>query len=195
MVQIDDTIISLDVFEKKFVCDLLKCKGECCIEGDAGAPLEDDEIEKLKEVLPLIWEDLPQTSKEVIDAQGVSYKDRDGDNVTSIVNGAECVFMYKDENGFAKCAIEKAFLAGKTTFRKPISCYLYPIRIDKYTKYQAVNYHKWKICECAVKNGEKLNVPVYKFLKDPLIQKFGEAWYEQLEIAAEELKDYFKTKK
>ncbi|MBO7202510.1 MAG: DUF3109 family protein, partial [Paludibacteraceae bacterium] len=119
MVQIDDTIISLDVFEKKFVCDLLKCKGECCIEGDAGAPLEDDEIEKLKEVLPLIWEDLPQTSKEVIDAQGVSYKDRDGDNVTSIVNGAECVFMYKDENGFAKCAIEKAFLAGKTTFRKP----------------------------------------------------------------------------
>lgn len=189
MLQIDDTIISLELFERKFICDLATCKGECCVEGEEGAPLEKDEVQKLQEVLPLVWDDLPEASRKVIEEQGVSYTDRDGDDVTSIVNGAECVFVYTDENGYSKCAVEKAFLAGKTDFRKPISCYLYPVRVDKYANYSAVNYHRWSICNCAEILGEKEGVPVYKFLKDPLICKFGEAWYKELEIAAEELKD------
>lgn len=189
MLQIDDTIISLELFERKFICDLATCKGECCVEGEDGAPLEAGEVEKLEDVLSLVWDYLPEASKQVIKDQGVSYMDRDGDDVTSIVNGAECVFVYTDENGYSKCAIEKAFLEGKTTFRKPISCYLYPVRVDRYPHYSAVNYHRWSICNCAEKLGEKEGVPVYKFLKDPLIKKFGYDWYKELEIAAEELKN------
>ena len=188
MLQIDDTIISLDLFDQKFICDLASCKGECCVEGEEGAPLEADEVEKLQEVLPFIFRYLPETSKEVIIQQGVSYTDRDGDAVTSIVNGDECVFAYIDENGYYKCAVERAYLEGKTNFRKPISCYLYPVRVSKYAHHTAVNYHRWGICNCAELLGEKEGIPVYKFLKEPLIAKFGEAWYVQMEIAAEELK-------
>ena len=187
MLQIDDTIISLDLLDKKFICDLAICKGECCVEGEEGAPLEEDEIVKLQEVLPFVLEYIPATSKEIIKKQGVSYIDRDNEPVTSIVNGAECVFMYIDESGCYKCAVEKAFLEGKSSFRKPISCYLYPVRVNKYTNYTAVNYHQWRICECARILGKKEGVEVYKFLKEPLIVKFGEAWYEQLEIAAGEV--------
>ncbi len=186
MLQIQDTVVSLELIERKFICDLPICKGECCVEGEEGAPLEKEEVEKLREVLPLVWDDLPETSKKVIEEQGVSYIDRDGDDVTSIVNGAECVFVYKDENGYAKCAVEKAFLEGKTEFRKPISCYLYPVRVDKHRTFSAVNYHMWSVCECARVLGEKEGVPVYKFLKDPLIQKFGADWYKELEEVAEE---------
>lgn len=188
MLQIDDTIISLDLFDQKFICDLASCKGECCVEGEEGAPLEEEEVEQLKAVLPLVWDDLPEASKQVVEKQGVSYIDGDGDHVTSIVNGAECVFVYTDENGYAKCAIEKAFLEGKTTFRKPISCYLYPVRVQVYNGFTAVNYHRWHICQCAEKLGKEAGVPVYQFLKDPLTRKFGEAWYEQLEEAAQELR-------
>lgn len=190
MLQIQDTIVSLELFERKFICDLATCKGECCVEGEEGAPLETDEVEKLEDVLPIVWDYLPESSKQVIKDQGVSYVDRDGDDVTSIVNGAECVFVYTDENGYSKCAIEKAFLEGKTSFRKPISCYLYPVRVDRYPNYSAVNYHRWHICNCAEVLGEKEGVPVYKFLKDPLIQKFGYDWYKELEIAAEELENF-----
>ena len=188
MLQINDTVISLDLLDQKFVCDLASCKGICCIEGDDGAPLEHSEVKIIEDILPLIWDDLTQKSKDLIQTQGVSYIDKDGEPVTSIVNGAECVFTYTDESGICKCAIEKAYREGKTDFYKPISCHLYPVRIQKYNEYVAVNYHKWSVCNCARKLGKQLKVPVYKFLKEPLIRRFGNDWYEQLEIADKELK-------
>lgn len=189
MLQIEDTVVSFDIFQKNFVCDLNACKGECCVEGDAGAPLLKEEIPLIEALLPLIREDLSEKSLEVIDNQGVYYIDQEGEPVTSIVNGRECVFTYTDEKGINKCAIEKAYREGKTDFYKPVSCHLYPIRVQKYNDFMAVNYHKWNICKCAIKLGNKLEVPVYQFLKEPLIRKFGENWYNQVEIAAEELKN------
>jgi hypothetical protein len=189
MIQIDDTIISLDVFKEKFLCNLDACKGECCIEGDAGAPLEEEEVEQLKKVLPVIWGDLSSEAQAVIEKQGVCYKDEDGDLVTSIVNGKDCVFTCYDEKGCCYCAIEKAYREGKVDFYKPVSCHLYPIRVQKYPEFKAVNYHRWSVCKAAVLLGEKEDVPVYKFLKEPLIRKFGEDWYTELEIAAEEMKN------
>ena len=189
MIQIDDTIISLDVFKVKFLCNLDACKGECCIEGDAGAPLEEEEVEQLKKVLPVIWGDLSSEAQAVIEKQGVCYKDEDGDLVTSIVNGKDCVFTCYDEKGCCYCAIEKAYREGKVDFYKPVSCHLYPIRVQKYPEFKAVNYHRWSVCKAAVLLGEKEDVPVYKFLKEPLIRKFGEDWYTELEIAAEEMKN------
>lgn len=189
MLQIDDTIISLELLDESFVCDLEICKGNCCIEGDDGAPLENSEVQILENILPVIWDDLTEKSKEVIRIQGVSYIDDDGEPVTSIVNGAECVFTYTDDSGICKCAIEKAYRAGKTDFYKPISCHLYPVRLQHYTDYTAVNYHRWNVCSCARKLGGKLGIPVYKFLKEPLIRKFGAEWFDQLEIADAELKN------
>lgn len=188
MLQIDDTIISLELLNEHFACDLAACKGECCIEGDAGAPLEYDEIEKIEEILPLIWDDLSEQSRKVINKQGVSYIDEDDEPVTSIVNGRECVFTYTDESGICKCAIEKAYREGKTDFYKPVSCHLYPVRIQKYHDFLAVNYHRWSICSCAVKAGASQKIPLYTFLKEPLVRRFGSDWYGQLELAAKELK-------
>jgi len=187
MLQIDDTIISLDLFEEKFVCDLASCKGICCIEGDSGAPLEWDEITILEEILPLISDDLSDVSKKLIKKQGIYYIDEDEEPVTSIVNGRECVFTYTDENEVCGCAIEKAFREGRIDFYKPISCHLYPVRLQKYKNNTAINVHCWSVCQCARTNGKNLNVPVYKFLKEPLIRKFGTEWYKQVEVAAEEL--------
>ena len=189
MLQIDDTIISLELLDESFVCDLEICKGNCCIEGDDGAPLENSEVQILENILPIIWDDLTEKSKDVIRKQGVSYIDDDGEPVTSIVNGDECVFTYTDESGKCKCAIEKAYREGKTDFYKPISCHLYPVRLQHYTDYTAVNYHRWKVCNCARTLGSKLGIPVYKFLKEPLIRKFGVEWFDQLEIADTELKN------
>jgi hypothetical protein len=189
MLQIDDTIISLDIFEKTFSCDLSRCRGECCVEGEAGAPLEKEEIPILEELLPIVWDDLSEKSKALITEQGVSYIDEDGDAVTSIVNGCECVFTYFDEKGICKCAIEKAYREGKTDFYKPLSCHLYPIRLEKYPEFTAVNYHKWSVCNSAWELGKKAGIPVYKFLREPLIRRFGKEWYEELETAAFELKE------
>lgn len=189
MIQIDDTIISLDVFKEKFLCNLDACKGECCIEGDAGAPVEKEEVEQLKKVLPVIWEELSPEAQAVIEAQGVCYEDVDGDLVTSIVNGKDCVFTCYDERGYCYCAIEKAYREGKVDFYKPVSCHLYPIRVQNYPEFQAVNYHRWSVCKAAVLLGEKENVPVYKFLKEPLVRKFGQAWYDEMVIAAAELEE------
>jgi len=188
MLQIEDTIISFDVLDKKFLCNLLVCKGACCVEGDAGAPLEWDEIDKIEALLPEIIDDLSEASKEVIREQGVFYFDIENEPVTSIVNGRECVFTFTDENGICKCAIEKAYKAGKTDFQKPVSCHLYPIRVQKYNAFRAVNYHHWNICNCGVALGNEQQLPVFRFLKEPLIRKFGADWYNQLEIAARELK-------
>lgn len=188
MVQIDDVVVSLDVFREKFICNLDACKGQCCIEGDAGAPLEEEEVAELEKVLPVIWDQLSSQAREIIDRQGVCYTDQDGDLVTSIVNGKDCVFTCYDEKGCCYCAIEKAYRDGKVDFYKPVSCHLYPIRVGNYGPYKAVNYHRWDVCKAAVILGQKENVPVYKFLKEPLIRKFGEAWYNEMESVAEELR-------
>ncbi|HHT23548.1 MAG TPA: DUF3109 family protein [Bacteroidales bacterium] len=186
MLQIDNTIISLNLLEECFVCDLSWCKGICCVEGDAGAPLEKAEIETLEKILPEVWDDLPKASQKVIKKQGVYYIDDDGEPVTSIVGNQECVFAYQEKTGIWKCAIEKAYREGRIDFYKPISCHLYPIRLQKYKELTAVNVHRWSVCECARVRGKNLNVPVYQFLKEPLIRRFGKEWYEQLEIAAKE---------
>lgn len=189
MIQIDNVVVSLDVLREKFVCNLDACKGECCIEGDAGAPVELEEVEKLEEVLPVVWVELVARSSCGIVSKAWVYTDRDGDLVTSIVNGKDCVFTCYDEKGYCYCAIEKAYRGGKTDFYKPVSCHLYPIRVGNYGPYQAVNYHRWDVCKAAVLLGKKENVPVYRFLKEPLIRKFGKEWYDELEIAVKELQD------
>lgn len=193
MIQIDDAIIALDIIEENFLCDLSACKGECCVEGESGAPLENEEVKILEQILPLVWDDLAPKAQEVINKQGVAYQDRDGDMVTSIVNGKDCVFTYYDEKGICKCAIEKAYKEGKTDFYKPISCHLYPIRLEKFREFTAVNYHRWRVCKAAVLLGNKEGLKIYQFLKEPLIRKFGDAWYNELCIAADEYKEMKKN--
>lgn len=193
MIQIDDAIVALDIIEENFLCDLSACMGECCVEGESGAPLENEEVEIIEKILPVIWDDLSPKAQQVINAQGVAYKDRDGDMVTSIVNGKDCVFTYYDEKGICKCAIEKAYKEGKTDFYKPISCHLYPIRLEKYREFTAVNYHRWRICKAAVLLGNKEGLRIYQFLKEPLIRKFGDTWYKELCIAADEYKEMKKN--
>ncbi len=189
MIQIDDVIVPLDVFREKFLCDLAACKGACCVEGDAGAPVEKEEVALLEDVLPIVWEDLSAEAQKVIDKQGVVYIDEDGDIVTSLVDGKDCVFTYYNEEGICSCAIEKAYREGKTGFYKPISCHLYPIRVGNYGKYKALNYNRWVVCNAARVLGKKENLPVYKFLKEPLIRRFGKVWYEELVNTAAELKE------
>jgi hypothetical protein len=185
MLEIGKTIISLDILEKHFLCDLLKCKGVCCEEGDSGAPLTKDEAKKLEEVYPFVQEFLSDQNNESIKNQGLYFVDYDGDLVTSLVNNHECVFTFRDENGILKCAIEKAYLDGKIDFRKPISCHLFPIRIKEYKRFDAVNYEKLEICKPGRMCGAAEKIPLYKFLKEPLIRKYGGEWYAQLEIAAD----------
>jgi hypothetical protein len=185
MLQINDTIISLDLLEEHFVCDLASCKGACCVEGDEGAPVLADEVAIIEKLLPLVWDELAPESQQVIEKQGISYLDREGERAISIVNGAECVFTYYDEMETCKCVLEKAFREGRTDFYKPISCHLYPVRTKKFDDFTAVNYHRWHVCVCARKLGSKLKVPVYQFLKEPLIRKYGENWYKQLQLLVE----------
>lgn len=186
MVEIKDTVVSFDLFEEMFCCDIAECKGACCIEGDSGAPLEMDEIAEIEEVLPEIMDMLSPECQEVIERDGVAAIDEQGDLVTPTLNGRECVFSYVDAaDGVRKCAIEKVFREGKTDFMKPVSCHLYPVRLDKYEKFTAVNYHRWDICNCAAQCGKKIGLPLYKFLKEPLIRRFGEDWYHELELAAD----------
>ena len=188
MYQIGDVLISDEVLTERFVCDVEKCMGACCIEGDAGAPIDLDEIMQIEEVLPIIWEQLSIPARKVLNKQGVAYADPEGQLVTSIVNGKDCVFTCYDEKGGCYCALEKAYREGKTKFYKPLSCHLYPIRLKKVGDCDALNYHRWEVCKAAVLLGEQLDVRVYEFLKEPLIRKFGEEWYHELEDAVAELK-------
>ena len=185
MLQIGDALVSLDVVERHFVCNLDACRGACCIEGDAGAPITEEEYRQLQELLPQLLDDLTPAAREVIARQGVAYVDEEGDLVTSIVGGKDCVFTCYGENGRCMCAIEKAFREGRTAFYKPLSCHLYPIRITRYPAFTAVNYHRWKICKAAEVLGRKEGVRVYRFLREPLIRCFGEAWYDELAHTAE----------
>ena len=184
MVKIGNTVVSFELFEQYFCCDLAVCKGCCCVEGDAGAPLTKDEVKQLNDILPLIRPFLTEKAKEVIDNQGVSYIDKDGDYVTSIINGKECVFA-GFENEICFCVLEKAYNQGIISFPKPISCHLYPVRLENFENFTAVNFHRWNLCNSAEKYGKTKKIRAYKFLKNPLIRQFGQDWYAELEQVAE----------
>ncbi len=185
MIEIGRTIISRDVFEKHFVCDILKCKGACCIEGDSGAPLTDEEAIIIEKEYHTFEEHLPGKHKREIKKHGFSVIDSDGDLVTPLVNNRQCAYSFYDERGILKCAIEKAHFDGKLDFRKPISCHLFPIRITEYKRFDAINYEELDICKPGRVCGISEKLPLYKFLKEPLIKKYGEEWYKEVEIAAD----------
>ena len=189
MLQIGSTLVSLDLIEKKFVCNLTRCKGACCVLGDSGAPLDDDELPQLEEAYPNVKPYLREVSIKAIEKDGLWQLDSDGDKVTTLVDNKECVFVVF-EKGVATCGIEKAFFDGKVKFRKPVSCHLYPVRLTKYSSFLAVNYHEWDVCKPALKSGNKLGVPLFVFLKEALVRKFGESWYAELELSAREYLKY-----
>ena len=188
LVEVKDKVVSTEIFERKFVCDLNACKGACCVEGDAGAPLTFEEVDLLKESLEAIKPYMRTEGVAAVEKTGVFYMDDDNEPVTTLVNGAECAFVFFDQQGVSKCAVEQAFLAGKTDFKKPISCHLYPIRVKKYTEFEALAYDEWQICAPACACGEKLDVPVFRFLKEPLIRAYGEEFFKELETVNEEIR-------
>ena len=186
MLQIKDTLVSLDLVERYFVCDLDQCLGECCVEGDAGAPLAPGEREKIEAVLPEVEGDLLPRALQAIREEGSAYVDPDGDLVTQIVDGRDCVYTCYAPGGKCLCALEKAYREGRIPDVKPISCRLYPVRLKEYDGFTAVNFHRWKICRSAEINGRKLGVRAYEFLKGQLTARFGEEWYEELDRTAKE---------
>lgn len=197
MLKVGEVLVSDDIKEKEFVCNLEKCKGACCVEGELGAPLEEDELPIMKEIQEEIKPYLSRDGLKAIKRQGAYVLDEDGDYSTPTIGGRECAYAIYDEQGILKCGIEQAYLDGKTKFRKPISCHLYPIRITKKKDFEAVNYHKWSICSAACALGKSLGIPLYKFLKEPLIRKYGKAWYKELvkQIEQEEEKPVKRNKK
>jgi len=188
MFQLKNTIISEEILEHEFVCNLAACKGACCIDGDAGAPLEPEEVEILNKIFPKIKSYLQPKGIQAIEEQGVFVKGEDGELETPLINGKDCAYTIFDGKT-ALCGIEQAYNEGIVDWKKPISCHLYPIRVKNYKDFSAVNYHKWHICSDACALGKELEVPVYKFLKEPLIRKFGEEWYQELEII---VREYYK---
>ncbi|MEO5600620.1 MAG: DUF3109 family protein [Cyclobacteriaceae bacterium] len=185
MMKVGEVLISDDIRDKEFVCNLEKCKGACCVEGDFGAPLEESELQILEDIYPVVKPYLTAKAVKTIEKQGTHTIDDDGDLCTPVVEGRECVYSTYDKKGILKCAIEQAYNDGKINWKKPISCHLYPIRITKKKNFEALNYHKWHICSPACSLGRELQVPVYKFLKDPLIRKYGVEWYAELEKVIE----------
>lgn len=183
MIQIGSTILSLDVIEKKFACNYAKCKGICCVEGDAGAPLTDEEITQIEQALPDILPLLSPENQKTITQKGIFYIDLDKEKVTSLVNHAECAFVIT-ENSMYSCAIERAWEQGKCELQKPISCHLYPIRIKKYHDFEGVHYDSWHICKDAIVKGNNKGIRVFEFCKTALIRKYGKDWYAELEIIA-----------
>lgn len=184
MLIVGNVIVSDELIRNCFCCDLAACGGECCIEGDAGAPLEPDEIADLEDNYPIFKKYMSEEGVRCVESNGTFDYDMEGEFVTPLLSDEACAYVYY-EDGIAKCAIEKAFLNHEIDFHKPISCHLYPIRIKKLPDYDALNYHRWFVCESACELGEKNNIPVYKFLKGPLIRKYGEEWYRMLEEEVE----------
>ena len=195
IIQVGDVLLSPDIITERFCCDLTVCKGRCCIEGDAGAPVALDEIMEIENMLDTVWSDLSASAQAVVDHQGVAYTDREGDLVTSIVGGKDCVFtcygaIEVDGQTVADCclcALERACRQGKSRFCKPISCALYPIRAKVFSNGTiGLNYHRWDICQCGRDKGRQLDLPLYRFLEAPLVKRFGQAWYDELcNIAAQ----------
>lgn len=187
LVEIGDKVVSTQLFERKFVCDLNACKGACCVKGDAGAPLTFEEVSILEDDLDVIKPYMRPEGISAVEEQGVFYMDQDNEPVTTLINGGECAFVYFDENEIAKCAVEQAFSEGRTKFKKPISCHLYPIRVKQFNDFTALNYDQWDICAPACACGEKLDVPVYRFLKEPIVRAFGVPFFEELTVIHKEL--------
>jgi hypothetical protein len=180
MIVLQQTVISDDIRDNFFVCNLEKCKGACCVEGDLGAPLEADELQILEESYEHIKPYMTGAGKLAVEEQGLYIQDFEGDYSTPTIENRECAYALYDNQGILKCAIEQAYYDGKISWKKPISCHLYPIRITKYDDFEALNYDRWSICADACNFGASLGVKVYQFLKEPLIRKYGEAWYSEL---------------
>lgn len=185
MFRIQDTLVSLDLAEEFFCCDLSKCLGACCIEGDAGAPVTPAEVEKIKESLPAIEADMLPRALEEVRRNGVAYTDEEGDLVTTLLDGRNCAFTCYGPGGVCLCALEKARREGRTSWLKPASCALYPLRLTEYPSFTAVNYHRWNICRDAVANGRRLGIRLYQFLEQPLTERFGAEWYAELKANCE----------
>lgn len=192
MIEIDGKIVSDDILTECFACDIARCKGECCVDGNSGAPLEMEEADILEDEYENYKPYMTPEGIESVERQGFMVVDCDGDYTTPLVDDAECAYSYR-ENGITLCAIEKAFREGKCSFRKPISCHLYPIRLINLSNGTiGLNYHRWNVCSSACENGRKLGIPVYKSLREPIIRRFGEEFYKALECAEDLLKSYDK---
>jgi Fe-S-cluster containining protein len=184
MFQLGKTLVSEEIIEKDFVCNLSACKGACCIAGDAGAPVEDKERQIMEDIFPEVKPFLRPEGLAAIEAQGIYTTNADGEHETPLINGADCAYVIFDENKTALCAIEEAYNQGRITWKKPVSCHLYPIRVRDYSEFSGVNYDRWPICDDACSLGKELQVPIYKFVKQALVRKFGEDWYAELEEVA-----------
>lgn len=185
MLIVDDCIISDNIADVRFACDLSRCHGACCVEGDGGAPLEADEVAILQDIYPMVKPFMEAGGIAVVEQQGVSDLDPDDNHpCTPLVDNRQCAYAIQD-NGLTLCAIERAWQAGKVHFRKPISCHLYPIRIEDFGEFKAVNYHEWDICRCAVRKGREEGLPLYRYLREPLIRRFGQEWYDELSSQCE----------
>lgn len=188
MFQIGKTLVSEEIIKKDFVCNLSACKGACCIDGEAGAPVEPEERAILEEIYPKVKPYLRKDGIAAIEEQGVYITRENGEIETPLIGGADCAYVTFDNKGTALCGIEEAYNQGDIDWKKPVSCHLYPVRTQEYSSFSAVNYHRWEICDDACSLGAELQVPVYKFVKEALIRKYGEDWYEELERVALELK-------
>ena len=193
LIEVQNKIVSTEIFERKFVCDLNACKGACCIEGDDGAPLEKEEVDIIEENLDKIKPFMRREGVEAVEKDGVSYLDRHDEPVTTLVDQRECAFVFFDDEGISKCSIEQAYLEGEINYKKPISCHLYPIRVKKFDNLEALAYDEWNICKSACACGDKLDVPVYRFLKEPLVRAYGQAFFDDLMLVDQEVKrSYYK---
>ncbi len=194
MIEIDGKIVSDDILTECFACDIARCKGECCVDGNSGAPLEMEEADILEEEYENYKPYMTHEGIESVERQGFMVVDCDGDYTTPLVDDAECAYSYR-KNGITLCAIEKAFRESKCSFRKPVSCHLYPIRLINLSNGTiGLNYHRWNVCSSACENGRKLGIPVYKALREPIIRRFGEEFYKALECAEDLLKSYDRNK-
>ncbi len=188
MFQLDKTLVSETIIEKDFVCNLSACKGACCVDGDAGAPLLESEVKTLEDLYPKVKPFMRKEGIESVALQGTSITTKDNELETPLINGGDCAYVTFNNKGVALCAIEEAYNKGEITWKKPISCHLYPIRVKDYSEFSAVNYHNWDICDDACSLGKELQVPVYKFVKEALVRRFGLDWYTKLEEVANNLK-------
>ena len=188
MFQIGKTIVSEEILEQDFTCNLSACKGACCVDGNAGAPLEDRETEILVDIYADVKPFLREEGIAAIEEQGAFVKGEDDEWETPLINNSECAYVVFDRGNVAKCALEEAYNKGAIDWKKPISCHMYPVRVREYTELTAVNYHKWEICDPACTLGAKLKMPIYRFVREALIRKFGDDWYDELEKVAQEIK-------
>lgn len=189
MIQIGSTLVSDDLLSEAFVCDLKACKGACCVEGEYGAPLEPAEAKELAQLQQQIVPYLSEEGRAAIAQQGAWITGEDKDLETPLMPSGHCAYVVQDPDGTLKCALESAHNDGVLSFKKPVSCHLYPVRVQQYTSFEAVNYHRWSICSAACSLGASLKTKVYVFVREALVRKFGEEWYAALERAAGELSE------